>query len=567
MARKKIPVEKKSAAAKKKVAAAASEFDEWEDYFNSRKRSVFRFFIFIVLLFSLMLFNLRISEGSDDSSYIYAGFKYSQNFFNYFYTYNAPLWPIFLSLPIKLFGLNIPLLKMLSFIFYFFSFVYFFKAFQNRVPWLVLIPVLIFYSLNASLLYYSSQTYNEAFFLFFQSLFLFFFFRLAEEETDSFSSIKKNWKLWLACGSLIAILSLVKNLGIILFPAMALFFLVHKKWRFASAMVFFSLAARFVYEVAKQLIWGSRSQYATQSEMFLRKDPYIPSSGNDDIWGFFGRFFGNCSQYFSKRFLQILGFQDELPGTESGLFAFIIICLVIGGFIIAWKYRRHALAAAGFYTGSLVFASFFILQLMWDQSRLIVIHLPVVLLFIFFLFYTWLKRYKNGQVPYSAIIILFTSSVFISSVHRSAANIPVLKKNLSGDIYYGYTPDWANFLKMSRWCADSLPADAVVASRKAGMSFIYGKGKEFFPITKVLFYDPKTFQSKGDSAFQYFKNNKVHYFILANLRKYQWKSKEIINTVHCMLHPIALLHPDKVKIVHQEGRADDEPCYLFRLDF
>jgi hypothetical protein len=74
----------------------------------------------------------------------------------------------------------------------------------------------------------------------------------------------------------------------------------------------------------------------------------------------------------------------------------------------------------------------------------------------------------------------------MSSFKRGFANIPVIKKNLKGDKYYGYTPDWQNFLKCSEWAADSLPDSALVASRKAPMSFVYGNGKKFFPIYSVV---------------------------------------------------------------------------------
>lgn len=50
---------------------------------------------------------------------------------------------------------------------------------------------------------------------------------------------------------------------------------------------------------------------------------------------------------------------------------------------------------------------------------------------------------------------------------------------MGGDIYYGYTEDWTNFLKLSRYCGDSLPETAYVVSRKAPMSFIYSNGKSF----------------------------------------------------------------------------------------
>ena len=60
-----------------------------------------------------------------------------------------------------------------------------------------------------------------------------------------------------------------------------------------------------------------------------------------------------------------------------------------------------------------------------------------------------------------------------------------MAKNLRGNLYYGFTPDWINFLKMSEWVGKNIPDSIVVASRKPSMSFIYSKGKEFYPVFRV----------------------------------------------------------------------------------
>jgi len=53
-------------------------------------------------------------------------------------------------------------------------------------------------------------------------------------------------------------------------------------------------------------------------------------------------------------------------------------------------------------------------------------------------------------------------------------------KNLKGNRYYGYSPDWVNFLRMSEWAAKNVPEGSLIASRKPSMSFIYGDGRDFY---------------------------------------------------------------------------------------
>jgi hypothetical protein len=118
--------------------------------------------------------------------------------------------------------------------------------------------------------------------------------------------------------------------------------------------------------------------------------------------------------------------------------------------------------------------------------------MPVLLIAIFYALYTFTNREGIGPSLYIVIALLMTGSVCISSFKRGFANIPIVQKNLKGDKYFGYTPDWRNFLKCSEWCADSLPKESLVASRKAPMSFVYGKGKKFFPVYSVVKKDTAT---------------------------------------------------------------------------
>ena len=152
--------------------------------------------------------------------------------------------------------------------------------------------------------------------------------------------------------------------------------------------------------------------------------------------------------------------------------------------------------------------------------------------------------------------------MFISSFSRGVKNIPIVTKNLKGDIYYGYTPDWQNYLKISAWCADSLPQTSLIACRKAPMSFVYGKGKHFFPVYSVFGRDPNTNQSNPDSALAILKRNHVTHILLASLRIDPSKNTgEIINTLHNIAYPIAQKYPDKLRLVKTIGEVEEASLY------
>jgi hypothetical protein len=67
--------------------------------------------------------------------------------------------------------------------------------------------------------------------------------------------------------------------------------------------------------------------------------------------------------------------------------------------------------------------------------------------------------------------------------------------------YYGPTPDWVNYEKMSEWAGKNLPKDSLIACRKPSISYIYAKGREFYGITSLPTWSGNDLlNSKNDSA-------------------------------------------------------------------
>jgi len=542
--------------------------DAW---LEKKDKSLFPFFCVLTIFFSLLLFNARVSEGGDDATYIKAGYDYSKNFTTYYFSFNAPGYPMFLSIPIKLFGLNLLLLKFLSVIFYFFGFYFLYKALRGRIRPVVFYPGMFILSVNAYAQYYASQTYNESFYLLFQGLFFFVFFKLEDSIDQDGESVKLHWKRWLQLGLLLFMLAFVKNLAIIAVPAAAVYFLFTRRFRSAAYVCLAYLAVKLPFEGVKRLIWGNISQFSAQGDILKLRDPYDRSKGYEDVAGYFGRLFDNINIYLGKRFWEILGFFGKDPAVDDAskdLYAFLakIVLLVFIGVFVALLIRRKnkSLLLIAFYSLSMLFISFFALQARWDQPRIIIIFLPFMVMLFLHALLSLLERFSIGASLYLVCLLIFSFSSLTSSFKRTGENIPYLSKNLRGDVYAGYTPDWVNFLKMSRWCADSLPKDSYVASRKAPMSFIYGKGKEFFPVYRVLAYDTVSRQSNPDSVLAIFRRNKVTHIMLASIRiDPNHNSGQIINTMNNILAPVAQKYPNKIVQVHQEG--EDEPTILYEI--
>lgn len=519
-------------------------------------------FMSVSMILAGINFNAHISEAHDDAMYLEAAVKFVREFPNYFYTANAPFYPMFLAIVYYFIGFKLIVFKLINVVFQMLAVYFFFKTFYHRLPWMVFLPSMFFVSANHLMLYFASMTFTESMFMCLQFAFFYVFAKQIEGLQNGL--FRPGYSFWLSMGLLLLLLSITRSAAIVAVPSVLVFFwwiLNNKKWAIYSLSAF--LICYIPYNLAIKIIWKGKNQFANQSKILLQKDPYDASLGNEDIVGFFQRFIDNSELYLSKRFFQILGLKDEQSTTTNGLLAFLMWFFLIWGFWWAYKHKKYLISFIGIYTIALLVLSFFILQARWDQPRIVLVAMPAMLI----IYFSWIENYFKSRFLrwiQSLIIIVVIVSMFISSIKRGIHNLPILIKNINGDIYYGYTPDWQNFLRASAWCADSLPPHAYVASRKAPMSFVYGKGKKFFPIYSVIKKDPQTNQSNPDSALAFFQQNGVTHILLPHLRIDPTKNTgQYINTIHNILEPIQAKYPNALKLVHTEGET--EPCYVFEF--
>lgn len=538
-------------------AGSGNFFDQLDAWGARNNSKLLTTFLVLSLFFSFLLFNARISEAHDDALYLEGGWRYVHEFPNYFYTQNAPLYVMFLGLMIKLFGFKLLLFKIFNIVFNFFAVFFFYKAFYKRIPFAVFIPVMVFVSCNYLIQYFASMTFTEAFYLFLQSLFFYYFVKLYDA-LQADADPKHHLKLWLMLGLFTFLIATCKSVAIVAVPSLILFFLIEKQWKQAAYSLGAFLVFKIPYELLVRLVWGSQNQFSGQSKILLLKDPYDRSLGNEDVSGFISRFIGNCNLYLSKRFFQLLGLRDENSVEVYGFLAFVIVAITLASLFYVFRHKNKPLVFFGLFTGAQLLLSFLILQIRWDQPRIVLICMPVMLILIYYFFYNTVYRHSMGRGIYAVIVGILCLSILLSSFKRGSKNLPIVKKNLAGDMYYGYTPDWQNFLKCSRWCADSLPAKTLVASRKAPMSFVYGNGKKFFPIYSVIKKDSLTNQSNPDSALAFFNKEGVTHIMLGSLRiDPNVNSGQIINTVHNIVQPIMQKYPNKLKLIHTEGGSEE----------
>jgi hypothetical protein len=544
-------------------------FDIIDNYLRKKQNFFFWLFFAISILFTFLLFDLRVSVGGDDSTYIISADDLIKNF--KYPSFQGPLYPIILSPFIAIFGINVPVLKLLSLIFLSAHLFFFFRAFRNKISDLILISTLILISINSYLLFFGSQTYTEAFFLMCQSLFFIYFFKNFITNDKQSLDIKHEIPKYLTLGLILLGLGLIKNIGYGVVFVVIIYFLFEKKWKPAGlALAGFGIAYGF-WQFFKYLIWSDeKAQFTHQASTLFQKHPYDPSKGAETLFGYLQRFFENSNIYLSRQFFKILGLRPELIEINGStgspepmpILTILIFTIFISGFI--WAIRKNKyLKFVGIYMGVMLGLTFIILQTIWEAHRLIIPFFPLMIMLAITGLYSVFKRkeLKILQLILPILIIIVFFSTFSRSAYKIKEHQKLLSSHLHGNITVGFSPDWVNFINMSIWAAKNVPEGKVIASRKPSISFIY-TNRRFFGI-----YNVDT--NNADSLLNYLHKYKVEYVIMASLRKFEPKrTDQIINTIQRFLYPIQQKYPEKLTLIHQIGvnDPDPEPAYLFKVE-
>jgi hypothetical protein len=204
--------------------------------------------------------------------------------------------------------------------------------------------------------------------------------------------------------------------------------------------------------------------------------------------------------------------------------------------------------SASLITFSGLFIIFLVLQTRWDSERLFITTVPYIVLIHLYALYSIFNNdvTKNLQIVPIIIVGVLTVVLLKDVITASSKNYKILKRNLAGDKYYGYTDDYRNMLILSEWCGKNLPDSAYVMSRK------------FYEIYKVPSTDP-------DTLLDILYKNKVTHILHASLRRNPAVNDgQIITTTYNYLAIILNKYPNKFKIIQTVG--DVEPAYLYELE-
>lgn len=472
---------------KKKYQQEESQtlFEKCNAFFDRHEKIWFWIIFGITALTSILLYDPRISTGGDDSAYIQLAHEFLKEF--KFPGYQGPLYPIVLSAVEVIFGMSLKAFKVFSMLSMLACVYVMYRAFRKRIPSTLLFITLSLSSVNSQLLYFASQTYSEAFYMFLQSLLLLVFFNFfIHRENLATSSVVAGLKRFLLLAVVLLGAILTRSVGYSLFLSIAGYFILYRKWKNLAWFTACFLVCFAVYQLLTYMLWDNVSiQASSQGNSLLNKDFYKPEQGREDFAGFIERFWTNSDQYISRFLMVMLGLRNTF--TPEGFFvdtkpAITVFVYLLGltGLWFSYKQNKYLLFS-GIVTGVFLIVTFVILQTVWNQYRLIVPVYPFIVLLLFSAVYYILSLPKLRSFQFliflPAIIFVFTT---LSDTSKTYEKTRKLK-----DEYSSLTPDWLHYAKASAWSAQHLPDDALVACRKPSISSIYGMGKKFYGIYRV----------------------------------------------------------------------------------
>jgi hypothetical protein len=237
------------------------------------------------------------------------------------------------------------------------------------------------------------------------------------------------------------------------------------------------------FRLYKTLVWESgRIRSEGQLSEILLKNPYNKALGHEDLHGMIARFFENARLYLSKHFMIGIGLHDPSSTDKSWFITALVALLFLIALFYAYK-RSKIMLFVSIYLGASVSATFIALQQSWDQMRMVVIYFPMLLLLL-----AWGIQQvatRKGFRIMATVLLVLLALIFFKTIGQSfdkmKANRKVLAKNIRGNKYYGFSPDWQNFLRMSEWVGRNIPDSALVASASLPCR-LFTAGRDFYGI-------------------------------------------------------------------------------------
>ncbi|MCQ2253094.1 MAG: tetratricopeptide repeat protein [Bacteroidales bacterium] len=514
----------------------------------------------LAFLMSFILFNPDVSVGGDDSTYLEAASFFANG--KEFPTWHGPMYPMMLSLVIKIFGFNVVLFKILSVLFFTVSVYFIYRVLSQIASHTVALVSTVLSSISYMILVCASSTYSEPFFMMLQSLFFYMLFalwnKLSEwEALDSKLFLKKNIIWFSLLALLVFLMYQTRSLAIVVVPAVILLLVCLRKYKSAIVYGAASVLIHLANTIYRSVVWDTESvSFGKQLQANFLVDPYHPDLGYETLGGYFDRLWVNSEFYLSKHLMKLCGFWGYHENIVSPFITVLVLLVLLLAGYYCFRHNRKLFCVFA-YVAAMLGVSFVMLQTLWDQERLVLIYFPLILGFVFYPIYDLCKN-RLRFLPKILVAVLLLS-IGLQTMKTADWDI---SDNFDSGSYSSYSTDWRNYMMASKWAGENLPEGSVVICRKGQMSWIAANATD-----KVRFHSIyRLHYDDADSMRALFLDTlKGTHVIMANIRLDPYKPNDkTITTIRYSLRNITNKYTSILKLVKKFGTQ--EPAYLFEFD-
>jgi hypothetical protein len=533
-------------------------YDRLNRWFDAHIRRWILFVLAVGLVAGLLTFDIKPSTGGDDTAFVLQ----AMNFVSTGHLpigFRTPGYPMVLALFVWIFGVKLVLLKATSLVFFLATLVSLFYVFRSRIRPMVLYPLLLLLAINPLILEYSHQTYSELLFTLTLVWTIHFVLLASERESMRFTLL----------AALLTMASFyVRVAGAAAGGAVVLFFAWQHRWKQLGVFIF---ACLLLYSPIKIYEWTSGSSAFGQASILLLKNPYNAMQGMETFGGFIERFVNNIINYANYQFPYALGLPmppeiamaDGRLIPDASAFAGLLVSAVVLAGCIAPVFSRSKppTALLGIFVLTYIAFVSLALQNLFATPRMLVPVLPYLFIGILEGLH-WLGNRRSKTTEEESVsrraktfTVLGITGLMLAGISGAgqavSRNYPVLKANLSGNEFAGFTEDWVNYLRASVWIKERLPEETTrVICRKPELFTLYAGN---YYTDGVYMID----QTNPDSVVAKWKRLRMTHLLYDD---FQWSS-----TLRRYVQPVAQKYPQMFELIHQEGKQF--PSYVFQLNY
>jgi 4-amino-4-deoxy-L-arabinose transferase-like glycosyltransferase len=514
--------------------------------------------IAIGLICSIFTFDIKPGVDGDDTSYVLSAMKIVHSG-QLPIGFRTPGYPIVLSLFVWMFGVNLVILKATSLLFFLGVIVSLFFVFRNRLQPIILSSLLLLVAINPLMLKYSHQTFSEMLFTLLLIWTIHFILLSSEKESSRYILI----------AAIFTMASFyVRIAGAAIAGVAVLLFAYQRRWK---QFVIYIILCAALYSPMKIYEWTSSTAALGQASILMLKNPYNTTEGMETASGFVDRFINNIFNHANYQLPSALGLPmpQELGAADgrfipsaSAFFGVLISVILLTGCIAPIiRKPKSMMAFLGFFIVAYVVFISVALQNIFATPRMLIPIIPYLIIGTFegfrMLGNRWVKVTDIEAVSTRAKSLIFIAVIgltlanIIGTKESIDENYPILKANLGGNEFAGFTEDWTNYLRASVWIKAQLPIQSTgIICRKPELFLLYAGNYNVYGAYKID-------QTNPDSIIAKWKSLNMTHLLYDN---FQWTS-----TLRRYIQPVAEKYPQMFEMVHQEG--SQYPSYIFHLNY